>query len=81
MYSTIEYSYFEIVYDSNPLTFLDLIWIFLFIDERASLNDNKKSQVVNDFYENARRQIQKKMSNIHSKLIKRRKIDIFRPSD
>ena len=60
MYSTIEYSYFEIVYNFNPLTFLDLIWIFLFIDERASLNDNKKSQVVNDFYENARRQIQKK---------------------
>jgi hypothetical protein len=60
VYSTIEYSYFEIVYNFNPLTFLDLIWIFLFIDERASLNDNKKSQVVNDFYENARRQIQKK---------------------
>jgi hypothetical protein len=41
VHSTTDYSPFEIVYGFNPLTPLDLIP--LPIDERASLNSNKKA--------------------------------------
>jgi len=41
MHSTTDYSPFEIVYGFNPLTPLDLIPLPL--DERVSLNSNKKA--------------------------------------
>jgi hypothetical protein len=58
MHSTIDYSPFEIVYSFNPLTPLDLIP--LPVDERVSLDDNKKAQVVKDKHAKIRQQIKKK---------------------
>ena len=58
MHSTIDYSSFEIVYSFNPLTPLDLIP--LPVDERVSLDDNKKAQVVKDKHAKIRQQIKKK---------------------
>jgi hypothetical protein len=58
MHSTIDYSPFEIVYSFNPLTPLDLIP--LPVDERVSLDDNKKTQVVKDKHAKIRQQIKKK---------------------
>ena len=43
VYSTTDYSPFEIVYGFNLLTSLDLIP--LYVDEIVSLDDNKKAQV------------------------------------
>ena len=48
VHSTIDYSPFEIVYGFNPLTPLDLIP--LPVDERVSLDGNKKAQVVKDLH-------------------------------
>jgi hypothetical protein len=58
MHSTIDYSPFEIVYSFNPLTPLDLIP--LPVDERVSVDDNKKAQVVKDIHAKIRQQIKKK---------------------
>jgi hypothetical protein len=55
---TIDYSPFEIVYSFNPLTPLDLIP--LPVDERVSVDDNKKAQVVKDIHAKIRQQIKKK---------------------
>jgi hypothetical protein len=55
---TIDYSPFEIVYSFNPLTPLDLIP--LLVDERVSVDDNKKAQVVKDIHAKIRQQIKKK---------------------
>jgi hypothetical protein len=46
------------VYGFNPLTPLDLI--LLPIDERVSLDGNKKAQVVKDLHAKIRQQIKKK---------------------
>jgi hypothetical protein len=46
------------VYGFNPLTPLDLI--LLPIDERVSLDGNKKAQVVKDLHTKIRQQIKKK---------------------
>ena len=43
VYSTTDYSQFEIVYGFNLLISLDLIP--LYVDEIVSLDDNKKAQV------------------------------------
>jgi hypothetical protein len=48
VHSTTDYSPFEIVYGFNPLTPLDLIP--LPVDERVSLDGNKKAQVVKDLH-------------------------------
>jgi len=58
MHSTIDYSLFDIVYDFNTLTSLDLF--SLPIDEMVNFYDNKKARVVKALYENTRRQTQKK---------------------
>jgi len=42
------------LFDFNPLDFFSLS-----IDEKVSLDDNRKTQVVKAFHENVRRQIQK----------------------
>jgi hypothetical protein len=58
VHSTNDYSPFEIVYGFNPLTPLDLIP--LPVDERVSLDGNKKTQVVKDLHAKIRQQIEKK---------------------
>jgi len=58
VHSTTDYSPFEIVYGFNPLTPLDLIP--LPIDERVSLDGNKKAQVVKDLHTKIQQQIEKK---------------------
>jgi hypothetical protein len=49
MHSSIEFLPFEIVYRFNPLTPMDLIP--LLVDERVSLDDNHKAQVVKTLHE------------------------------
>ena len=58
MCTTTEFSQFEIVYGFNPLTPMDLIP--LPIDERVSLDSNRKAQVVKTLYESVRQQIEKR---------------------
>jgi hypothetical protein len=48
VYSTTNYSPFEILYGFNPLTLLDLI--SLPVDERVSLDGTQKAQVVKDLH-------------------------------
>jgi hypothetical protein len=49
MHSSTEFLPFEIVYRFNPLTPMDLIP--LLVDERVSLDDNHKAQVVKTLHE------------------------------
>jgi len=58
MHSTTNYSPFEIVYEFNPLTPLDLIP--LPEDERVSLDGTQKTQVVKDLHAKIWQQIEKK---------------------
>jgi predicted thioredoxin/glutaredoxin len=58
VHSTIDYSSFHIVYSFNPLTPLDLI--SLHVNERFSLNGNKKVQVVKDLHTKIQQHIEKK---------------------
>ena len=58
VHSTTDYLPFEIVYGFNPLTPLDLIP--LHVDERVSLDCNKKAQVVKDLHAKIQQQIEKK---------------------
>jgi hypothetical protein len=58
VHSTTDYSPFEIVYDFNPLTPLDLI--HLPVDEMVSLDGNKKAQVVKGLLAKIQQQIEKK---------------------
>jgi len=58
VHSTTDYSPFEIVYDFNPLTPLDLI--HLLVDEMVSLDGNKKAQVVKGLLAKIQQQIEKK---------------------
>jgi len=58
VHSTTDYSPFEIVYDFNPLTPLDLI--HLPVDEMVSLDGNKKTQVVKGLLAKIQQQIEKK---------------------
>ena len=48
VHSSTDYSPFETMYGFNPLTPLDLIP--LHVDERISLDGNKKAQVVKDLH-------------------------------
>ena len=52
MHSTTEFSPFEIMYGFNPLTPMDLIP--LLVDERVSLDGNRKAQVVKTLHESVR---------------------------
>jgi hypothetical protein len=61
VYSTIDYSRFKIIYDFNSLTHLDLFP--LPIDERVSLDSNRKIHVVKALHEKVRRKMQKKKNN------------------
>jgi len=66
VHSTTDYSPFEIVYDFNPLTSLDLI--HLPVDKKvSSFDDIIKVKMVKTLYDNARQYIEKK--NMHLKLV------------
>jgi hypothetical protein len=54
VHSTTEFSPFDIMYGFNPLTPMDLIP--LPIDERVSLDGNRKAQVVKTLHESVRQQ-------------------------
>jgi hypothetical protein len=58
VHSTTDFSPFEIVYSFNPLTPLDLL-PFL-VNEKASLNGQKKAQMVKKLHESVRQHIEKK---------------------
>jgi len=60
---------FEIVYGFNPLTPLDLIP--LLVDERVSLDGNKKTQVVKDLHAKIWQQIEKKNEQYANKANRR----------
>ena len=79
MQSTIEFSPFEIVYGFNPLTLMDLI--HLLVDERVSLDGNRKAQVVKTLHESVRQQIEKRNRVYATKANKGRKHVVFQPSD
>ena len=77
--STIEFSPFEIMYGFNPLTLMDLI--HLLVDERVSLDGNRKAQVVKTLHESVRQQIEKRNRVYATKANKGRKHVVFQPSD
>jgi hypothetical protein len=58
VYSTTDYLTFEIFYGFNPLTPIYLIP--LLIDERVSLDSNKKARVMKRLNEKIQQQIEKK---------------------
>jgi len=66
------------VYGFNPLTPMDLIP--LLVDERVSLDDNRKAQVVKTLYKSVRQQIEKRNCVYATKANKRRKYFVFQPS-
>ena len=74
MHSTTDYSPLEIVYGFNPLTPLDLIP--LPVDERVSLDGNRKAQI-----ESVRQQIEKRNHVYVTKANKGRKHVVFQPGD
>jgi hypothetical protein len=65
--------------DFNPLTSMDLI--HLPIDERVSLDGNRKAQVVKTLHESVRQQIEKRNRVCATKANKRRKHVVFQPDD
>ena len=79
MCTTTEFSQFEIVYGFNPLTPMDLIP--LPIDERVSLDSNRKAQVVKTLYESVRQQIEKRNRVYATKANKGRKHVVFQLGD
>ena len=79
VHSTTEFSPFEIVYGFNPLTPMDLIHLPL--DERVSLDGNRKAQVVKTLHESVRQQIEKTNRVYVTKANKRRKHVVFQPDD
>jgi len=57
VHSTTNFSSFKNVYGFNPLTFMDLIP--LPVEERVSLDDEKKENMVRQLHEGVRLQIEK----------------------
>jgi hypothetical protein len=79
VHSTTGFSPFEIVYDFNPLTPMDLIP--LPFEERVSLDGEKKAKMVRQLHEGVRLQIEKKNRLYDSKANKGRKLVVFQPGD
>jgi hypothetical protein len=67
------------VYGFNPLTPMDLT--SLPVDERVSLDGNRKAQVVKTLHESVRQQIEKRNRVYATKANKGRKHVIFQPDD
>ena len=79
VHSTTKFSPFEIMYGFNPLTPMDLIP--LPIDERVSLDGNRKAQVVKTLHQSVRQQIEKRKRVYATKANKGRKHVVFQPDD
>ena len=70
---------FEIVYGFNPLTPIDLI--VLHLDERVSLDDNRKAQVVKKLDESVQQLIKKRNRVYVTKANKGHKHVVFQPGE
>jgi len=79
VHSTTGFSPFEIVYDFNPLTPMDLIP--LPFEEKVSLDGEKKAKMVRQLHKGVRLQIEKKNRLYASKANKGRKLVVFQPGD
>jgi hypothetical protein len=79
VHSTTNFSPFEIVYGFNPLTPLDLLP--LPVNERTSLDGQKKAEMVKKLHESVRQHIEKKNKQYANKAGKGRRQVIFEPGD
>jgi hypothetical protein len=79
VHSTTDFSPFEIVYGFNPLTPLDLLP--LPVNERTSLDGQKKAELVKKLHESVRQHIEKKNEQYANKANKGRRQIIFEPGD
>ena len=79
VHSITNFSPFEIVYGFNPLTPLDLLP--LPVNERTSLDGQKKAEMVKKLHEIIQQQIEKKNVQYSSKADKGYRQVIFEPSD
>ena len=76
---TTGFSPFEIIYEFNPVTPMDLIP--LSFEEMVSLDGEKKAKMVKQLHERVRLQIEKKNRLYALKANKRHKHVVFQPSD
>ena len=79
VHSTTNFSPFEIVYGFNPLTPLDLLP--LPVNERTSLDGQKKAEMVKRLHESVRQHIEKKNEQYATKANKGRRQVLFEPGD
>ncbi|XP_073122175.1 uncharacterized protein [Henckelia pumila] len=79
VHSTTNYSPFEVVYDFNPLTPLDLM--LLPMSERVNMDGKKKSEFVKSLHEKVRENIKKKNLQYTKQANKGRKKVVFEPGD
>ena len=79
VHSTIDFSPFEIVYGFNPLTSLDLLP--LPVNERTSLDGQKKAEMVKKLHESVWQHVEKKNEQYVNKANKGRRQVIFEPGD
>jgi hypothetical protein len=79
VHSTTDFSPFEIVYGFNQLTPLDLLP--LPVDEKTSLDGQKKAAMVKKLHESVRQHIEKKNKQYSTKANKGRRQVIFEPGD
>ena len=79
VHSTTDFSPFEIVYGFNPLTLLDLLP--LAVNERTSLDDQKKAEMVNKLLESVWQHMKKKNEQYATKANKGHRQVIFKPGD
>ena len=79
VYSTTNFSPFEIVYGFNLLTLLDLLP--LLVNEMTSLDGQKKAGMVKKLHESVRQLIEKKNEQYATKTNKGRRQVLFEPCD
>ncbi|GKV18389.1 hypothetical protein SLEP1_g28784 [Rubroshorea leprosula] len=79
IHSATNCSPFEVAYDFNPLTHLDLLP--LSIDERASLDGKKKAKVVKQLHERVRQNIEQQTEQYANQANKGCKKVVFEPRD
>ena len=79
VYSTTNFSQFEIVYGFNLLTLLDLLP--LLVNEMTSLDGQKKAGMVKKLHESVRQLIEKKNEQYATKTNKGRRQVLFEPCD
>ena len=79
IHTTTDFSPFQIVYEFNPLTPLDLVP--LLSNEQVNLDGAAKPKFVQDLHEKVRLQIIKKNEHYARNTNKGRKAIVFEPSD